>query len=104
MISSGNCEPGFLITDNTECETAAASLSLADTAISSTSYEYGRPFGCTYWPAGLKIRSAHINAILYSYFGLVLGRIDADLCKYILNINCSAGFEIYSRPNRADVD
>ena len=31
--------------------------------------------------AGLKIRSTNIIDILYSYFGLVLGCIDADLCK-----------------------
>ena len=31
--------------------------------------------------AGPKIRNTKIIDILYSYFGLVLGFIDADLCK-----------------------
>ena len=35
--------------------------------------------------AGLKIRSTNIIDISQWYFGLVLGCIDADLCKYILH-------------------
>ena len=34
-----------------------------------------------YGYAGLKIRNTNIIDILYFYFGIVLGSIDADLCK-----------------------
>ena len=44
---------------------------------------YGAPRALpSYAYVGLKIRCMNIIDILYSYFGLVLGCINADLCKY----------------------
>ena len=44
--------------------------------------------------AGLQIRSTSNPFTSYSYIGLVLGCIDADLCKYIVHTHFSAFFEI----------
>ena len=43
--------------------------------------------------AGAQNKKYEKSVSSYFYIGLVLGCIDADLCKYILNIHCSAFFE-----------